>query len=110
MINSRNKGASGERELSREFARLFGCDARRGQQFSGSPESPDIVIGIPNIHVECKRVERLNLYDAVKQSSRDAGANEIPVVCYRKNREDWLFIVKLNDVTALSRIFYEFQQ
>lgn len=102
-MNSKNKGASGERELAREWARIFGCSARRGQQFSGSPESPDIVVGIPGIHVECKRVERFELDKAMAQSRRDAGENEIPVVCHRKNRGKWVMVVELELVPDLVR-------
>jgi len=38
---SRNKGASGERELARELSRLLRVDARRGQQHCGGPDSPE---------------------------------------------------------------------
>ena len=53
MVNSRNKGKSGELELAHELERLWGVSARRGQQFSGSPDSPDVVTGIPGLHIEC---------------------------------------------------------
>ena len=54
-INSRQKGARGERELAAVFT-TAGFPARRGQQFSGSPDSPDIVVeGLPlNIHFRGK--------------------------------------------------------
>jgi len=55
---SRNKGASGERELARELSRLLGIEARRGCQFHGGPGSPDVVADIPDVHIECKRTER----------------------------------------------------
>jgi Holliday junction resolvase len=41
-MNSRNKGKVGEREFA-SLLREHGFDARRGQQFSGSPDSPDVV-------------------------------------------------------------------
>ncbi|KAK9680679.1 hypothetical protein QE152_g38968 [Popillia japonica] len=62
-INSRAKGAKGERELSSKL-RDYGYEARRGQQFSGANGDADVV-GLPGIHIECKRVERLNIYDAI---------------------------------------------
>lgn len=109
-INSRNKGAAGERELSKKFQELFGCSARRGQQFSGSPDSPDIVTSIPGIHVECKRVEKLNIYAAIQQSKRDAGADEIPVVCFRKNREKWILAVELDSALKFSETMVKFRK
>jgi Holliday junction resolvase len=41
-MNSREKGKRGERQW-RDELRAQGFAARRGQQFSGSPDSPDVV-------------------------------------------------------------------
>ena len=53
----REKGKRGERELA-GILRDYGYDTRRGQQFCGSDGSADVV-GLPGIHIECKRVEKL---------------------------------------------------
>lgn len=63
MTNSRRKGASGERELAKKL-REYGYEARRGQQYCGSNGDADVV-GIPGIHIECKRVEALNIEKAM---------------------------------------------
>ena len=68
-MNSRQKGARGERELSRKL-KEYGYDCRRGQQYCGANGDAD-VIGLPGIHIECKRVERLNIDDAMLQAIRD---------------------------------------
>lgn len=94
-LNSRAKGASAERELA-AFLREHGYEARRGQQFSGGSDSPD-VIGIPGWHVECKRTEKGALYDWLDQSVRDAGGKNTPVVMHRKNRREWVAILRLED-------------
>lgn len=94
-MNSRNKGAAGERELAAKL-RGYGYKCRRGQQYSGVNGDADVV-GLPGIHIECKRVERLNLSEAVKQAVRDAKASETPAVFHRKNREDWLVTLRLDD-------------
>ena len=47
------------------------------------------MIGLPDIHIEVKRVEDLRLRKALQQSSRDARAGEIPVVMHRRNYEPW---------------------
>lgn len=97
MVNSRQKGASYERHIASLF-RAEGYEARRGQQYCGVNGDAD-VIGIPGIHIECKAVERLNLYDAMAQAKRDARQNELPVVIHKKNYcadlvtmtfEDWI--------------------
>lgn len=95
MTNSRAKGAAGERELASKL-REYGYSARRGQQYSGANGDADVV-GLPGIHIECKRVEKLNLYDAMSQSKRDARQEEIPTVMHRKNHCEWLVTMRLED-------------
>ena len=99
-IDSRAKGAAAEREAAKVWAEVMGCEARRGQQFSGGKESPDVVQSISGIHLEVKRVERGNPYAWMAQAIYDAG-DQVPVVIHRKNRSDWLCIVRLNDVPRL---------
>jgi Holliday junction resolvase len=94
-INSRNKGAAGERELAK-ILKQYGYETRRGQQYCGSNGDADVV-GLPYIHIECKRVEKLNLYDAMSQAVSDARLDEIPAVFHRKNRCEWLVTMKLED-------------
>lgn len=106
MVNSKRKGARGEREAAEEICRVFGVEARRGRQYSGGDESPDIVSGIPHVHFEVKRTERLSVYDAMDQAVDDAGPN-IPVVLHRRNDRPWLAIVRLDDLPELSRILDE---
>ena len=48
--NSRAKGQRGERELASELQRLFGVNARRGQQYCGGADSPDVVSDFNDIH------------------------------------------------------------
>lgn len=98
-MNSRQKGAAGERELSKKL-REYGYDCRRGQQYCGVNGDADVV-GLPNIHIECKRVERLNIYDAIAQAKHDKKPNEIPAVFHRKNNCKWLVTVELDDFIKL---------
>lgn len=98
-INSRQKGAAGERELS-NYLIAKGWQARRGQQFSGGTDSPDVVSSFP-FHIEAKRVEKLDIDDAFSQAYRDA-ANKLPAcVCHRRNREDWLVTIELIEFLKL---------
>jgi Holliday junction resolvase len=96
-INSRAKGAAGERELSNAL-KTAGFQARRGQQFSGSADSPDVVCEtLDAYHIECKRVEAGNLYTWLEQSIRDASGAKIPLVIHRRSRKDWVVIMRLSD-------------
>lgn len=102
MVHSRNKGAQGEREAAKVLNELFGIDARRGQQFAGGSQSPDVVTSVEGVHFEVKRTERLQLDPAMAQATRDAG-DKIPVVMHRKNRDDWKFTVRVSDFRELAR-------
>jgi Holliday junction resolvase len=61
VVNSKRKGKEGEREFA-HLCQTFGFQARRGQQYRGGPDSPDVV-GLPFLHVEVKRRERVDLYE-----------------------------------------------
>ena len=93
---SRRRGKEGERELA-NLLKTYGFDTRRGQQYHGGGDSPDVV-GLPGVHIECKRVEKLNIENAMAQSRRDAeGTDEVPVVMHRRNREKWKVTMDLDE-------------
>jgi Holliday junction resolvase len=106
LMNSREKGKRGERQW-RDELRANGYDARRGQQFSGSPDSPDVISeDLPWIHFEVKAVERLNIEDAMEQARRDcgrmaSGGHKIPVVAHKRSFREWL-------VTMTAEVFFKF--
>lgn len=81
---SRDKGAEGERELAAELTWLFDCNAYRGRQFRGGPDSPDVATTIEGLHIECKRSEGISLYKALEQAVRDAADGEVGVVAHRR--------------------------
>lgn len=95
MTNSKQKGARGERELSSKL-KEYGYKTRRGQQYCGANGDADVV-GLPGIHIECKRVERLNIYDAISQAKADKKENELGVVFHRKDRSEWLVTMTLDE-------------
>lgn len=90
---SKQKGKRGEREAAAELGALLGCNARRGVQYQGSTDSPDVVLEGVGIHVECKRTEALNVYKAIEQATGDAG-QKVPVVWHRRNGKPSLVIVE----------------
>ena len=104
---SKSKGKRGERELANELCRVLGVTARRGVQFQGSPESPDVVTSIPNVHIECKRSERFRLYEALEQAIDDAGNEKVPVVCHRQNNKPWVVVIRLDDLPKLVDILHD---
>ena len=101
-MNSRQKGARGERELA-AYLTAEGYPSERGQQYAGHPDAPDVRCpGLPWLHIECKRTERLSLYDAIDQARRDCG-EKLPVVFHKRNRCDWLVVMRADDFMKLAR-------
>lgn len=100
---SQAKGRAGELELSR-ILRGYGYDVQPGRSVSYGA-TPDIS-GLPGIHIECKRVERLNVPEAMKQAMRDAEKfhDGAPVLFHRRSREPWLVTMRLQDWMGLYRV------
>ena len=94
--SSQRKGADGERELL-SILHQSGYNVERGGSETYG-EIPDIV-GLPGIHVEVKRVERLNISEAMNQSARDAKRFQdgMPAVFHRRNRAQWMVTLSLRD-------------
>lgn len=100
-INSKAKGIRGELMFA-AVLKEHGWDARRGQQFSGSPDSPD-VLGLPGHHVEVKFTEKLSIRDAVVQCTKDAGLLEVPLVAFKAKGRRWLAILDMQDYLIMVR-------
>ena len=103
VVNPKRKGARGERELASKL-REYGYNCRRGQQYNGL-EGEDVV-GLDYIHIECKRVEKLNLEEALKQAKRDCKDGKIPAVFHRRNNESWKVTMPLDDWISLYNEYY----
>ena len=80
---AQRKGADGERELAALLS--FGT-------------VPDL-IGLSGIHIEVKRVERLNVPAAFRQAQRDSERfrDGAPALFHRRSREPWLVTMELKD-------------
>jgi Holliday junction resolvase len=96
-MNSKAKGSAGERELCAYLAARGFPAHRNDQMFVGGRNNPDIdAEGLEGFHFEVKRVEKLNVPEAMKQAIRDA-SGRVPVVVHRRNREPWLVTMRLDD-------------
>lgn len=107
MINIRNKGKSGEREIITLFIehmsavekqlgltwhKLPSMEVKRCSSQQADGGGSDIV-GIPGIAVEVKRGETLNVNAWWKQCCDQAPGNLMPVLFYRKNRMTWRVVM-----------------
>lgn len=93
---SQRKGRAGELELAR-LLQDRGYPVEPGQAVSFGV-TPDLV-GLPGIHIEVKRVERLNVGEARDQAERDAEKfrDGVPALFHRRNRKPWLVTMRLED-------------
>lgn len=99
-MNSRQKGARGEREAAKALKGI-GIEATRGVQYQGGKDSPDVRTSLDGVHIEVKRVERVNIHEWMDQAVRDGGENA-PVVMHRKNGTEWLLTLRLADAGRVS--------
>ena len=105
-MNSKAKGKRGELELAK-ILRGYGFYTRRGVQYKGSEDSPDVV-GLPRIHIEVKRVQSLNIDKAIDQAVEDSG-KAMPSVFHRKNGRPWLVTMKLEDWMMLYQAWLKWE-
>lgn len=68
-------------------------------------EVPDIT-GLPGVHIEVKRVERLNVPEAMAQAIRDSERMQdgVPALFHRRNRQSWLVTMRLSDWIELYKM------
>lgn len=86
---SREKGKRFERIIAGLF-KDWGYDAHRSAQFMGKTGQAADVEGVPFLHIECKHVEQMRLYEWIEQAQRDARAaqkNLLPVVIHKQNNK-----------------------
>ena len=95
-MNSKKKGKRGELEWA-AFCRAQGYDCRRTAQYCGKTGEADDVVGLPGVHIEVKRVERLVLDEAMSQAIHDSKGDAFPIVAHRKNYAPWLVTMRAED-------------
>jgi Holliday junction resolvase len=89
---SREKGKRGERECA-ALLREFGFTARRGQQFAGGGDSPDVLHSMEGFHVEVKNVEAFALYPALDQANAEKKPAEDAIVFHKRNNKPWIVVL-----------------
>lgn len=107
MVNSKQKGKRGELEFSKKIRELFDLNCRRTNQYCGQSENSSDVVSDLRCHFEVKRVNALNLSKAFEQAKRDAShSQKIPVVAHRKDNEEWLITMSLEDLKKFVLLNY----
>ena len=95
----REKGVRGEREVVAILRRWgFACDRSPN---SGGLFIPGDVVGVEGYHIEVKRQERLRLPEWLEQARSEAPPNTLPVVVWRRSRDEWYAALPLADLLYL---------
>lgn len=97
-INSRAKGAAGEREFLKAVHERTGIKGSRNleQTRSGGHD----VNGLPGWAPEVKRREVLDVAGWWQQALDQAKiANKKPVLAYRQNRKPWRVVILLSEIS-----------
>ena len=100
---SRRKGAAGELELAKFLEGILGVPASRSAR-NGVDQAEDIHHEIPGLHIECKRVETINVHKALAQAEVASEGKKIPTVWFRRNRGEWILAVPAKHLPILARL------
>lgn len=92
---SRDKGARAERTLAAQLNEYGFSNVHRGYTFHHESD----VVGLEGIHIECKSVERLNIFKAMKQAVEEAEERKdgVPVVFHKRTRTGFLVTMRIQD-------------
>lgn len=107
-MNSRQKGKRGELEFV-HYLKDRNIEARRGQQYAGGGDSPDVIAGgiLSNAHIEVKRREAGNPYDWLEQAIRDAKAGKVPFVAHKRNGREWIAILDMDHFLQIMELAHD---
>ncbi len=97
MINSRSKGAAGEREFCRWVKDTLELSYLPKRNLEQVREGGADVMDVPPFCFEVKRCQTLALrqwWIQVKKSVTDF--NPVPIVAYRSNNQPWRFLISAN--------------
>lgn len=109
-MNSKQKGKRGELQLVEELRTAGYANARRTAQYCGNTgDAPDIT-GIDGLHIECKRREQIQDEVFLQQAEKEAKKGLIPIVMYRRSREQWKVCLRLNVFMAIWSELTELQR
>ena len=102
MINSKRKGASGERAWV-QVLQEHGYTAKRTgfHQSQQGHDAPDVTCHDLPIHWEVKNTERCQIRDWLSQAAGDCKEYQIPVITWKSNNREWVAILTAKDLLKI---------
>lgn len=107
-INSRRKGANGERDAAKAVAKHWWApDCYRSGQSQSSDamaEVADLSAAVPKGHVEVKRYKAIRALRFMEQSAAAKPPRHFPLVLMREDRDrEWVCMFRIRDTDKLMR-------
>ena len=98
--NSRRKGKNAELACAKILNELLPhAQCRRSQQFKGDKTAADLTCdGLPGVMVEVKRRQSMNIHKVMAESLAHCTDAMLPVILHRKDNEEWLLTIRLEDL------------
>ena len=101
-INSQKKGAAGEREFINRVNAQLGLDLERNPYRQQKEAGHYDVVGLDWLAIEVKRYQTASdaqVYNWWVEACSQADIDQVPVLAYRADRQDWHVVVPLLFVT-----------
>ena len=106
VVNSKQKGARFEREVANAFKGAGFTEARRSAQYCGNTGDAPDVMGVPELHIECKHYNDNEWDDQwYAQAKRDSHLMAIPVVIHKTDRKKPKVRLSALDAAAIISYF-----
>lgn len=99
--SERNKGMAAEREVRDIINSLSSFKVHKTPHSGALTWLKGDLIGLPDIHIEVKRQERIQIDAWMRQAADQADAGQVPAVVYRKSRTPWHICMPLVDFIQL---------
>lgn len=100
---SRDKGKAGELEVCHIW-HAHGFEAWRTPNSGGLSHSKGDVHGVPGLHQEVKRQEKMSMLAWLHQAEADCNPLDVPVVIWRPSHEPWRVTLPFEDFAPMWKL------
>lgn len=101
---ARNKGHDAEREVIKILTEACGKQVELHRNLLQTRQGGYDIVGLEWLAIEVKRQETLDVENWWKQTLKQAGVNQVPVLIYRQNRKAWNIVMMGQVGNTLCRV------